>query len=80
MRPDLKKGQMVAKEIPGKLVIILKSKSFSLMENTTRATSSTIAETDKEFITMQTETTTMVSGKVIKGLAEAVSSRKMVLS
>ena len=80
MRPDLKKGQMVAQELPGKLVIIPKSRSFSLMENTTRATSSTIAEMDKEFTTMQTETTMMVSGKVIKGLAEAVSSRKMVLS
>ena len=80
MRPDLKKGQMVVQELPGKLVIIPKSRSFSLMENTTRATSSTIAEMDKEFTIMQTETITMVSGKVIKGLAEAVSSRKMVLS
>lgn len=71
---------MVAQELPGKLVIIPKSRSFSLMENTTRATLSTIAEMDKEFTTMQTETTTMVSGKVIKELAEAVSSRKMVLS
>ena len=71
---------MVAQKLPGKLVIIPKSRSFSLMENTTRATSSTIAEMDKEFTTMQTETTTMVSGKVIRGLEEAVYSRKMVLS
>ena len=58
---------MVAQELLGKLVTILKSRSFSLMENTTRATSSTIAEMDKEFTIMQTETTTMVSGKTIKG-------------
>ena len=58
---------MVAQELLGKLVTILKSRSFSLMENTMRATSSTIAEMDKEFTIMQTETTTMVSGKTIKG-------------
>ena len=37
------------------------------MENTTRATLRVIAEMDKEFTIMQTETTTMVSGKTIKG-------------
>ena len=58
---------MVAQELLGKLVTILKSKSFSLMENTTRATLRVIAEMDKEFTIMQTETTTMVSGKTIKG-------------
>lgn len=58
---------MVAQELLGKLVTILKSRSFSLMENTTRATLRAIAEMDKEFIIMQTETTTMVSGKTIKG-------------
>ena len=71
---------MVAQELLGKLVTILKSRSFSLMENTTRATLRVIAEMDKEFTIIQTETTTMVSGKVIRGLEEAVSSRKMVLS
>ena len=58
---------MVAQELHGKLVIIPKSRSFSLMENTTRATLRAIAEMDKEFTIMQTETTTMVSGKTIKG-------------
>ena len=58
---------MVAQELLGKLVTILKSKSFSLMENTTRATLRAIAEMVKEFTIMQTETTTMVSGKTIKG-------------
>ena len=58
---------MVAQELLGKLVTILKSKSFSLMENTMRATLRAIAEMDKEFTIMQTETTTMVSGKTIKG-------------
>lgn len=58
---------MVAQGLLGKLVTILKSKSFSLMENTTRATLRVIAEMDKEFTIMQTETTTMVSGKTIKG-------------
>lgn len=58
---------MVAQELLGKLVTILKSRSFSLMENTTRATLRAIAEMDKEFTIMQTETTTMVSGKTIKG-------------
>ena len=58
---------MVAQELLGKLVTILKSRSFSLMENTTRATLRAIAEMDKEFTIIQTETTTMVSGKTIKG-------------
>ena len=58
---------MVAQELLGKLVTILKSRSFSLMENTMRATLRAIAEMDKEFTIMQTETTTMVSGKTIKG-------------
>ena len=58
---------MVAQELLGKLVTILKSRSFSLMENTTKATLRAIAEMDKEFTIMQTETTTMVSGKTIKG-------------
>ena len=58
---------MVAQELLGKLVTILKSRSFSLMENTTRATLRVIAEMDKEFTIIQTETTTMVSGKTIKG-------------
>ena len=58
---------MVAQELLGKLVTILKSRSFSLMENTMRATLRVIAEMDKEFTIMQTETTTMVSGKTIKG-------------
>ena len=58
---------MVAQVQLGKLVTILKSRSFSLMENTTRATLRAIAEMDKEFTIMQTETTTMVSGKTIKG-------------
>ena len=58
---------MVAQELLGKLVTILKSRSFSLMENTMRATLRVIAEMDKEFTIIQTETTTMVSGKTIKG-------------
>ena len=58
---------MVAQELLGKLVTILKSRSFSLMENTMRVTLRAIAEMDKEFTIMQTETTTMVSGKTIKG-------------
>ena len=58
---------MVAQELLGKLVTILKSRSFSLMENTMRATLRVIAEMDKEFTIIKTETTTMVSGKTIKG-------------
>ena len=58
---------MVAQELLGKLVTILKSRSFSLMENTMRATLRVIAEMDKEFTIIQTETTTMVSGRTIKG-------------
>ena len=58
---------MVAQVQLGKLVTILKSRSFSLMENTMRATLRVIAEMDKEFTIIQTETTTMVSGKTIKG-------------
>ena len=69
---------MAIQEQLGKLEIIPRSKSSSLMENTMKVTLKTTAVMGKESTTIPMETIMMESGKTIRGLVEAVSFKLTV--
>ena len=69
---------MAIQEQLGKLEIIPRSKSSSLMENTMKATLKTTVVMDKESTTIPMEIIMTENGKMIRGLVEAVSFKLTV--
>ena len=69
---------MAIQEQPGKLEIIPRSKSSSLMESIMKATLKTTAVMGKESTTIPMETIMTESGKMIRGLVEAASFKLTV--